>query len=99
MNFMKLVGEFWYSVYRRLATNKKIPTSTTNVRSSVYIISKTFKTYLLFPTECDKGNFGQNCYSPCHCLNDIACDHINGSCPDSVCAPGWMGDNCSIGMN
>ena len=35
--------------------------------------------------------------TPCHCLNDETCNHINGSCPDNLCAPGWKSNNCSIG--
>ena len=50
-----------------------------------------------FLLECDGGTFGQNCMSPCNCLNDETCDRINGSCPDNLCAPGWKSNNCSIG--
>ena len=50
-----------------------------------------------FSTECEEGTFGQNCSSPCHCLNDRPCDHINGSCPNNLCAPGWKSNNCSTG--
>ena len=35
--------------------------------------------------------------SLCHCLNDKTCDHIDGSCPGNLCAPGWKSRNCSIG--
>ena len=47
--------------------------------------------------ECDGGTFGQNCMTLCHCLNDKTCNHISGSCPDNLCAPGWKSNNCSIG--
>ena len=58
-----------------------------------------FNEFLTLPTECDEGTFGQNCASPCHCLSDTPCNHVNGSCPDDLCAVGWISDNCSIGMN
>ena len=60
-------------------------------------ISKLFPSVYFFSTECDEGNFGYNCSSPCHCLDDTPCNHINGSCPGNLCAPGWKSDNCSIG--
>ena len=58
-----------------------------------------FNEFLILPTECDEGTFGQNCASPCHCLSDTPCNHVNGSCPDNLCALGWISDNCSIGTN
>ena len=53
--------------------------------------------YYFFLLECDGGTFGQNCMTLCHCLNDKTCNHINGSCPDNLCAPGWKSNTCSIG--
>ena len=53
--------------------------------------------FVHFLSECDGGTFGQNCMTPCHCLNDKPCDHINGSCPTNLCAPGWKSNNCSKG--
>ena len=62
------------------------------------ILLKVSIMYYFFLPECDGGTFGQNCMTPCHCLNDKPCDHINGSCPDNLCPPGWKGNNCSIGI-
>ena len=53
--------------------------------------------FVHFLSECDGGTFGENCMTPCHCLNDKPCDHISGSCPDNSCAPGWKSNNCSKG--
>ena len=43
------------------------------------------------------GTFGLDCRSICHCANDVKCNHINGSCTDSMCDTGWRGSDCSIG--
>ena len=63
------------------------------------IVQSKFKTCFLLSTECSKGTFGYNCSSPCHCLDDTQCNHVNGSCPDDLCAPGWRSNNCSLGKH
>ena len=50
-----------------------------------------------FSTVCLPGTFGLDCKSICHCANEVECNHVNGSCADDVCEPGWRGNNCSIG--
>ncbi|XP_062590377.1 multiple epidermal growth factor-like domains protein 10 [Saccostrea cucullata] len=40
--------------------------------------------------ECRNWTYGHGCKSTCgHCANNTVCDHINGSCPNGKCAPGW----------
>ena len=47
-------------------------------------------------TECDMGNFGQNCSETCsiHCQEPEQCYHVDGSC---MCQPGWKGKDCKQG--
>lgn len=46
-------------------------------------------------TECDGGNFGQDCSNKCgNCLQNEQCHHINGSCMNG-CNPGYYGTYCS----
>ena len=72
-----------------------------NQRNTLY--STLSVTITIFPVfqciyiACYEGTYGENCSFPCHCLNDVACHHIDGSCPNGVCAPGWKGYNCSLG--
>ena len=47
---------------------------------------------------CDSGKFGDGCMSDCHCFGGSPCHHKDGSCTPDLCAPGWWGHNCSIGM-
>jgi len=47
--------------------------------------------------ECVLGTFGNYCSSDCHCAIQT-CDHINGTCPDGGCKPGYKGDTCSTGI-
>ena len=71
-----------------------------NSDSNICFVQYRFYTYtcMFLPTECDEGTFGYNCTSPCHCLDSTPCNHINGSCPGDLCAPGWKRKNCSVGM-
>ena len=48
-------------------------------------------------TECDKGNFGKECKSRCHCLNGVGCNNVNGQCPRGHCDAGWKANTCSEG--
>ena len=58
-----------------------------------------YENYLVFVllTECKPATFGFDCRSACHCANNSDCNRFNGSCANNVCAPGWQGNNCSIG--
>ena len=48
-------------------------------------------------TECDKGNFGEDCKSGCHCFNGVGCNNVNGQCPNGHCDAGWKPGTCSQG--
>ena len=48
-------------------------------------------------TECDKGNFGEDCKSRCHCLNGVGCNNVKGQCPSGHCDAGWKPGTCSEG--
>ena len=63
-----------------------------------HIFSQHNLTYCLLSTECDERTFGYNCASPCHCLDDTQCNHVNGRCSNDLCAPGWRSKNCSLGI-
>lgn len=40
--------------------------------------------------QCDGGYYGESCMFQCgHCLDDITCNSINGTCPGG-CMPGWQ---------
>nr|XP_034320551.1 multiple epidermal growth factor-like domains protein 10 isoform X2 [Crassostrea gigas] len=45
--------------------------------------------------QCDDGNYGESCLFQCgHCLDDITCNNINGTCPGG-CMAGWQNtDKC-----
>lgn len=53
----------------------------------------------LVPDVCPKGYFGAACLSKCYCDNGVACDKVNGKCPQRRCAPGFAvyddGQHCS----
>lgn len=48
-------------------------------------------TYLhCFIVACEKGLYGSNCVGSCgHCQGNKACEHVNGSCRNGHCEPGW----------
>lgn len=45
---------------------------------------------------CPSGRYGKACAEVCLCMNNGTCNPIDGSCQ---CLPGWIGDDCSQGMN
>ena len=47
--------------------------------------------------ECEKGTFGEDCKSRCHCLNGVGCNNVNGQCPSGHCDAGWKPGTCSQG--
>ncbi|XP_062620884.1 multiple epidermal growth factor-like domains protein 10 [Saccostrea cucullata] len=43
-----------------------------------------------FCKECREGFYGRNCSHVCgHCVKQVVCDQVNGSCPSGYCEPGW----------
>lgn len=42
---------------------------------------------------CSSGTWGLVCNQTCTCVNEAACDPIDGSC---YCAPGWRGKQCQL---
>jgi len=42
-------------------------------------------------TECDEGEWGENCANECNCAEGDVCNAESG-CPS--CADGWTGDDC-----
>ncbi|XP_056003473.1 multiple epidermal growth factor-like domains protein 10 [Ostrea edulis] len=43
---------------------------------------------------CEKGLYGSNCVGSCgHCQGNKACEHVNGSCRNGHCEPGWKHTN------
>lgn len=52
-----------------------------------------------FGLECENKTYGENCSNTCgRCRNSVACNNINGTCPDG-CDPGWQStDKCDVGM-
>ena len=43
---------------------------------------------------CENGTFGESCAQICTCLNEGACDSVNGSC---TCTGDYEGISCSQG--
>ena len=50
-------------------------------------------------TECAYNHYGLSC-SPCseHC-HSLPCDADTGGCVDGMCAPGYLGFNCTQGRS
>lgn len=44
---------------------------------------------------CPSGRYGRACTEICLCTNNGTCNPIDGSCQ---CFPGWIGEDCSQGM-
>lgn len=48
-------------------------------------------------TECENGQYGQDCKNVCgHCADQLQCHHVNGVCLKG-CNPGYTGNNCTQG--
>lgn len=47
-------------------------------------------------SECDDGNFGENCIDKCN-ATCRSCNKTTGIC-DNGCQPGWRGLNCQDGI-
>ena len=47
-------------------------------------------------TDCQPGYYGNKCQQPCsgHCLNNLVCKHIEGTCGDG-CEAGYMDKLCN----
>ena len=45
--------------------------------------------------DCDFGYFGFDCNGTCHCALNLACDPVNGKCPEG-CEEGYVGPTCSV---
>ena len=60
-------------------------------RTSVfYAIHLTCLSYI---KACKFPQFGYACNESCHCLNNSACNHIDGKCGIGLCEPGWQGES------
>lgn len=76
---------------------KKIKSSKTNVCHNLVFLLDRLHNDCVFFKECSAGYFGENCNSSCgHCLNETACNHINGTC-DEECEPGYQAPYCIDG--